>query len=75
MIPDKTDPRWIGFLNNMEKTPVGGLATKMLMARLKLMDWQKSEPTKQKAIGDAHEFFSKNEGVAVIRNDIKLIFG
>ena len=75
MIPQKSDPKWTRFLSNMEKTPVSGLATKMLMARLKLMNWDKSEPMKQKAIDAAHEFFSKNETLVTIRDDIKLIFG
>jgi len=75
MVPEKSDPKWTTFLRNMESKEVAGLATKMLMARIKLMNWEQSESMKQKAIVAAHDFFSKNEGVEAIRNDIKVIFG
>lgn len=74
MVPPKTDPAWRALLSNIEKVPVTGLSTKMLMTRLRLLLlWDKTEEKQQEAIKIAFDFFSKNE--AAVRNDIKLIFG
>jgi hypothetical protein len=73
MVPEKSDPRWEKFLRNMASIPVGKLPTKMLITRLKMLEWDKSDNVKKHAISEAYDFFSKNK--TVVEADIKLIFG
>jgi hypothetical protein len=73
MIPPKADPRWGWLIANTREIPFTKLATKMLMTRLRIMECETNGTRKHEAIDAAYEFFAKNE--AIVKDDIKLIFG
>jgi hypothetical protein len=74
MIPAKADPRWKKVVTNVDSFTPQGLATKMLMMRVKQVVSQNPSPEKvEEAIGIAYDFFLKNE--AILAADIKSLFG
>jgi hypothetical protein len=50
-----------------------GLATRMMLTRVRLMGSRKDEKSQQDAIDTAYDFFTKNLEAA--RDDIRAIFG
>lgn len=74
MVPGKTDPRWKQIVTGNKEYNFSGLATKMLMMRVKMITKTDQSPAKvQEAIDIAHDFFMKNENI--VKDDIKLLFG
>jgi hypothetical protein len=73
MLPPKTDPKWQRLTTNTSSIPVTNLVTQMLLTRLRIMNFEKSEARKQEVIDAAYDFFVKNE--SMVKSDIKLIFG
>lgn len=75
MIPSKDSPQWVLFIDRLGTVPVGNLAARMLMTRLKMkLNFEKNSPeARQQCIAEAHSFFVQNENN--IQSDIKLIFG
>lgn len=72
MIPEKTNPLWLEVVDTTKEYNLSGLATKMLLMRVRLLT--KNDPSKiPEAINIAHEFFSKNK--ELVQDDIKIIFG
>jgi hypothetical protein len=72
--PNEIRSEWTKFLANLGKFPVSDLSVKMMMNRIKMkILFDPSEASKQQAIGDAYDFFIKNQ--ATVKEDIKLIFG
>jgi hypothetical protein len=74
MVPTKSDPKWGKFIGNLATIQVSDLSTRMMMNRLKMrVSFDQSEAARQKAIGEAYDFFLKNQ--ANLKDDIKQIFG
>jgi len=72
MIPPKSSPVWVEVVDTTKEYNLAGLATKMLLMRVRLMT--KNDPSKiPEAIDVAYEFFSKNS--ELVQDDIKIIFG
>jgi hypothetical protein len=72
MLPGKDDRRWFTILTDATPPPVEGLATKMLLMRVKQM--VRFNPNGlNEAVDVAHEFFCRHE--AVCRKDIMILFG
>lgn len=74
MVPGKNDPRWKSVVASTTEYPLSGLATKMLIMRVRTMTKMDSSPAKvDEAIAIAHDFFSKNLETA--KADIEVLFG
>ena len=72
MIPLKSDPRWKALVTGSEPLKLKGLATKMIMTRVRLMGARKDEKSLQDAIDTVYEYFSKNLETA--GDDIRTLF-
>jgi len=73
MIPEKNDSRWKEIVTTATVFPLHGLATKMLLMRVRTMI--KLDPSPQKvdeAIKITYDFFSKNE--ETLKNDLAILF-
>ncbi|MEN0059817.1 MAG: hypothetical protein AAGB31_13335 [Bdellovibrio sp.] len=73
MLPDKLDPRWERLVRDQRDIPLQGLATKMILMRVRLL--VKADPSAEKiqeAVNIAYDFFKKNE--YSVQDDIKTIF-
>lgn len=76
MVPSLSDPKWNKFIANLCAGSIRAteLPTKMFVHRLKVkVLFDKSEAMKKTVIGDAHDYFTKNQDV--LKADIQLIFG
>lgn len=74
MIPGKSDTRWKEIVSTGKEYPLSGLASKMLLTRVRTMIKLDQSPAKiTEAIGIAHEFFSKNE--EMLKGDLEVLFG
>jgi hypothetical protein len=73
MIPAKTDPRWRALVTGNTNYELKGLATRMMLTRVRLMGSRKDEKSQKEAIDTAYDFFTKNLEAA--RDDIRAIFG
>jgi hypothetical protein len=73
MLPPSSDPRWTQYLCNLTNARLNYMATQMLVTRLRMMDWQKSETKKTEAIVIVRDFFATN--LTVMAKDAELIFG
>lgn len=71
-IPPKTDPRWRSLVQGSQTYQLKGLATRMLVTRVRLMGSRKDESAIADAISTAFDFFSKN--LESTRSDIDAIF-
>jgi hypothetical protein len=71
-IPPKTDPRWRNLVQGTQTYQIKGLATRMLVTRVRLMGSRKDETAIREAISAAFDFFSKN--LESTRADIDAIF-
>ena len=73
MIPKKEDPRWKELVTMGTSLPLHGLATKMLLMRVRTMIKLDSSPEKiDEAIKITYDFFNKNE--ETLKNDLEIIF-
>jgi len=71
MIPTKQSPIWKKIVDSQIDFHLSGLATKMLLTRVRLMT--KNDPEKiSEAIDIAHDFFTRNE--KLVSDDVKKIF-
>ncbi len=73
MLPPKSDPRWQRLTSDTTGIPVTHLVTQMLLTRLKIMNFERSDEGKKEVIDAAYDFFAKHE--TMVKDDIKLIFG
>lgn len=74
MIPGKNDPRWKEIVTSTKEFPLSGLATKMLVMRVRTIVKLDQSPAKiTEAISIAHEYFSKNE--EMLKADLEVLFG
>jgi hypothetical protein len=73
VIPPKSDPRWRVLIRGTAAYKLKGLATRMLITRVRLMGSRGDERAISDAIDTAWEFFSRNLEVAT--DDIATIFG
>jgi hypothetical protein len=76
MVPSISDPKWNKFVANLSAGTVRAteLPTKMFVNRLKIkVMFDQSEAVKKTVIGEAHEYFTKNQDA--LKADIQLIFG
>lgn len=74
MIPGKNDPRWKEVVSGSKEYNISGLATKMLLMRVRTLVKTSSSPEKvNEAIDIAHDFFTKNEEMA--KSDLEIILG
>lgn len=74
MVPPKSSPKWTKFLNDLGTITVNDLSAKMMMNRIKMkIRFDGSEAIRQQAIGEAYDFFVKNE--AALKSEIDRIFG
>lgn len=72
MIPPKESPQWLEVVDSNQEYHLSGLATKMLLMRVRLLT--KNDPSKiPEAIDIAYDFFSKNQ--ELVFRDIEKIFG
>lgn len=73
MIPGKDDSRWKELVTFGTEYPLHGLATKMLLMRVKTMIKLDPSPLKiEEAIKITYDFFYKNEDT--LKNDLDIIF-
>lgn len=73
MIPDKNDHRWKEVVATGKEYPLSGLATKMLLMRVRTMVKLDQSPAKiAEAIGIAYDFFAKNE--EMLKGDLDILF-
>jgi hypothetical protein len=73
MVPGKTDSRWKEIITSEQDLPLNGLASKMMMMRVRTMLKMDSSDAKIKeAIDIAHEFFTKNE--EMVKADLQNLF-
>lgn len=74
MIPFKDDPRWRKFVLSEESFDFDELVTQLMHSRICLvLQADKSEAAVQAAISLAHDYFQKNEKIAL--NDLKKALG
>jgi hypothetical protein len=72
VIPPKTDPRWKALIRGTTPYKLKGLATRMLLTRVRLMGSRDDEQALAEAIDTAYEFFSRNREAQA---DIDTVFG
>lgn len=72
-IPSKTDPRWKTLVTGNTAYALKGLATRMMLTRVRLMGSRRDPKSQEEAIDTAYDFFTKNLEAA--REDIRTIFG
>ena len=73
MIPPKTDPRWTDLVTGNRPYPLKGLASRMMLTRVRLIGSREDQRSVAEAVDTAYDFFSKNLEAA--REDIRTIFG
>jgi hypothetical protein len=74
MLPSKSDPKWLRFIDDLAGIQVESLPARMFLNRLTLkLQANASADAKSEAIGEAFEFFTKNQ--CAIAEDIQRIFG
>lgn len=73
MLPPKTDPRWRTLVQTNAEYRLKGLATRMMLTRVRLMGSKKDEQSVKAAIDVAFDFFTKNADT--VRDDVHAIFG
>jgi hypothetical protein len=72
MLPPKNDPRWVRVLTDRAAPPDEGLATRMLLMRVKQM-LSFNPHAVDEAVSAAYDFFAKNESMC--RQDLVVLFG
>lgn len=73
MIPEKNDSRWEEVVATSKEYPLGALAAKMLLMRVRTMVKLDHSPAKiEEAVGIAHDFFAKNE--EMLKGDLNILF-
>lgn len=74
MFPEKGDSRWQEVVTSGIDYPLSGLASKMLLMRVRLMVKLDQSPEKvSEAISITYDFFSKNK--EILKNDLEILFG
>jgi hypothetical protein len=73
MIPAKTDPRWRSLVLETKAFELKGLASRMMLTRVRLMGSRRDERSVKEAVDTAYDFFTRNLEAA--RDDIRAIFG
>ncbi len=73
MIAPKTHGKWREVVLHPENYAFKGLATRMLLTRVRLMDPASSAAKTELAINTIYDFFAKNEAIA--KEDLQQIFG
>lgn len=74
MIPEKNDSRWKEIVTMGKEFPLNGLATKMLLMRVRTMIKLDPSPLKiDEAIKITYDFFNKNE--ETLKSDLEILFG
>ncbi len=72
-VPSRLDPRWKALVLGTKDLPLKGLATRMVVTRVRLMACRKDASGVEDAIRTAHEYFSRNQEAT--QDDIHAIFG
>ena len=72
-IPPRDDPRWRALVEGRQTYVLKGLATRMLLTRVRLICTHRSEASIAEAVSTAYDYFSRNLEAANV--DIEAIFG
>jgi hypothetical protein len=72
VIPPKSDPRWRLLVLGNREYQLKGLASRMMLTRVRLMGSRHDERSLAEAIDTAYDFFARN--LEAVRDDIQTIF-
>lgn len=74
-LPPPDDPRWRDIVAGTTDYPLKGLATQLILTRVRLQCWRPSEAKLQAAILELHEYFERNAAAAHTKDDLQSLFG
>jgi hypothetical protein len=72
-LPPRSDPRWRALVQDKQVFTLKGLATRMVLTRVRVIGSRKDEASVKEAMNVAYDYFAKNLEAA--RDDIVTIFG
>jgi hypothetical protein len=72
-LPPRSDPRWRALVQDKQVYALKGLATRMVLTRVRAIGSRKDEASVKEAMTIAYDYFAKNLDAA--RDDIASIFG